>query len=84
MSRKSKCDKTLNKVRPTFTLFRNKCPICLKLHKKSKYFTTLYGLQYHLKEHQNNDDTSVSKISINDIRLVIPHIARAIEWGMLS
>jgi hypothetical protein len=82
--RKSKCNKTLSDVRPTFTLFRNRCPICLKLHKKSKSFTTLYGLQYHLTDHQKNDDESNSHISINEIQLVIPHIAKAIEWGMLS
>jgi len=82
MSRKSKVDKTHSSVRPTFTLFRNRCPICLKLHSKSKYFTTLYHLQNHLSTHSSDDESS-SQMSIADIKNLIPEIAKAIQLGIL-
>jgi hypothetical protein len=83
MSRKSKCDKSLSTVRPTFTLFRNRCPLCLKIYQKSKYFATLYGLQYHLNTHQKNDDVATSGISLDEIKNVISQIAQGIQWGMV-
>ena len=49
MSRKSKIDKTLS-LRPTFTVFRTRCPICLILNKKSKYKTVEIGYFSSKKE----------------------------------
>ncbi len=83
MSRKSKCDKTLSEIRPTFTVFRNRCPICMLLNHKSKLFTTLYNLQYHLSEHTSDDEVSTG-ISIPEIKKVISQIGQAIQWRMLS
>lgn len=83
MVRKDKCDKTLSEVRPTYTLFRNRCPICMRIHKKSKYFTTLYGLQYHLNTHQKNDDVATSGISLDEIKNVISQVAQALQWRMI-
>lgn len=83
MSRKSKGDKTLSPVRPTFTVFRNRCPICMLLNHKSKLFTTLYHLQYHLSEHTSDDEISTG-ISISEIKNVISQIGQAIQWKMLS
>ena len=83
MSRKSKGDKTLSPVRPTFTVFRNKCPICMHLNHRSKLFTTLYHLQYHLSEHTSDDEITTG-IEIHEIKNVILQIAQAIQWRMLS
>ena len=83
MSRKFKGDKTLSEIRPTFTVFRNRCPICMLLNHKSKLFTTLYNLQYHLSEHTRDDEISTG-ISIPEIKNVISQIGQAIQWKMLS
>ena len=81
MSRKSKIDKTLS-LRPTFTVFRTRCPICLILNKKSKLFTTLYHVQFHLSTHSSDDESS-SGISISEIKNMISQIAQGIQWGMI-
>jgi hypothetical protein len=82
MSRKSKCDKSLSTVRPTFTLFRNRCPLCMIITHKSKLFTSLYNLQFHLSTHSSDDESS-SGISIAEIKNVISQIAQGIQWGMV-
>lgn len=84
MTRKLKSNQTFTSDRPTFAPFKNKCALCLKLHKKSKYFNTLYGLQYHLSEHRKDNNDVFTETAIAEINKLIPHIARAIELGMLS
>ena len=83
MSRKSKLDKTLSKIRPEFNVFRIRCPICMKLNHRSKMHTTLYNLQYHLATDHSSDDEISSGISVDSVKNVISQIARAIEWRMI-
>lgn len=80
--KKSKLIKTHSVVRPTYTVFRNRCPICMRLHGKSKLFTTLYHLQNHLCTHSTEDE-STTGILIKNIKNIILQIAQALEWGML-
>jgi hypothetical protein len=81
MTRRDK-NGTKKPIRVSFTAFPSKCSICLKLHSRSKIFGTPYHLQYHLKDH-NSDDENSTGISILDVRQTIDHICKAIEWGML-
>ena len=68
--------------RSNYTLIANRCPICMKLHNKSKKFGTPYQLQYHLNNH-NSDDENTTGISIVEISQVIKTVAKAIQWRML-
>jgi len=76
-------DKFSTKI-PTRTIYTDspcKCPICLKLHNKSKKFGTPYHLLYHLKNH-NSDDELSSNISVIDVKHTVNHICKAIEWRL--
>ncbi len=68
--------------RADYTPIANRCPICMKLHNKSKKFGTPYQLQYHLKSH-NSDDECTSGISIIETSKTIKVITKAIQWRML-
>jgi hypothetical protein len=76
-------DKFSTKIptRMIYTDVASKCPICLKLHNKSKKFGTPYHLLYHLKNH-NSDDELSSKISVIDVKQTVNHICKAIGWRM--
>jgi hypothetical protein len=54
----------------------------MKLHNKSKKFGTPYQLQYHLNNH-NSDDENTTGISILEILQTIKVITKAIQWRML-
>jgi hypothetical protein len=53
------------------------------LNHKSKLFTSLYNLQFHLSTHSSDDESS-SGISIAEIKNVISQIAQGIQWGMVQ
>ena len=81
MTRRDK-DSTKKPIRVNYTAIPSKCPICLKLRSRSKKFGTPYHLQYHLRDH-NSDDENSTGISILDVRETIDHICKAIGWRML-
>jgi len=68
--------------RSNYIPIANRCPICIKLHNKSKKFGTPYQLQYHLNNH-NSDDENTTGISVLEISQTIKVVTKAIQWGML-
>jgi len=69
-------------TRIIYTALAVRCPICLKLHNKSKQFGTPYHLLYHINDHDLDDQTT-TLITLEEIRFTIKQICRAIEWRML-
>ena len=68
--------------RTNYIPIANRCPICMKLHNKSKKFGTTYQLQYHLKNH-NSDDENSTGISVLEISNAMKMISKAVQWRML-
>jgi hypothetical protein len=54
----------------------------MKLHNKSKKFGTPYQLQYHLNNH-DSDDENTAGISVLEISHTIKVVTKAVQWGML-
>jgi hypothetical protein len=54
----------------------------MKLHNKSKKFGTPYQLQYHLNNH-DSDDENTTGISVLEISHTIKVVTKAVQWGML-
>jgi hypothetical protein len=80
MARRDK-DDTKKPIRVNYTALNSRCPLCMSLYSRSKKFGTPYHLQYHLKDH-NSDDENSTGISILDVKQTVNHICKAIEWGM--
>ena len=68
--------------RSNYIPIANRCPICMKLHNKSKKFGTPYQLQYHLNNH-DSDDENTTGISVLEISHTIKVVTKAVQWGML-
>jgi hypothetical protein len=68
-------------TRTLYTALNSKCPLCIKLHNKSKKFRTPYHLLYHLKDH-NSDDECSTNITINEIKEIVKNICKAIRLKM--
>jgi hypothetical protein len=68
-------------TRTLYTALNSKCPICIKLHDKSKKFGTPYHLLYHLKDH-NSDDECSTNIAITEIKETVQYICKAIQLKM--
>lgn len=81
MTRRDKFS-TKHPTRTLYTALNSKCPLCMALHNKSKIFGTPYHLLYHINDH-NLDDESTTKITIDEIRITVKQICKAIEWQML-
>ena len=71
-----------NPTRIIYTSFPIKCPLCMALHNKSKNFGTPYHLLYHINDHDIDDQTT-TLITLEEIRLTVKQICKAIEWRML-
>jgi hypothetical protein len=69
-------------TRVIYTDFAIKCPICMKLHNKSKKFGTPYHLLYHINEHSIDDQTT-TLITLEDIRFTVKQLCKAIQWRIL-
>jgi hypothetical protein len=80
MTRRDK-DSTKKPIRVNYTALNSRCPLCMRLFSKSKKFGTPYHLQYHLRDH-NSDDENSTGISILDVRQTVNHICKAIGWRM--
>jgi hypothetical protein len=81
MSRQNKTNQH-SPSRINYIPIANRCPICMKLHNKSKKFGTPYQLQYHLNNH-DSDDENTAGISVLEISHTIKVVTKAVQWGML-
>jgi len=80
MTRRDKFS-TKSPTRTLYTAMISKCPICIALNNKSKKFGTPYHLLYHINVHDLDDQTT-TLITLEEIRLTVKQICKAIEWGM--
>lgn len=59
------------------------CPICKKIRKKSKKFSSPYALMYHLGDWHGKEDEISSGIHVKDVYRGIRLVCRAYEMGIL-
>ena len=60
-----------------------RCPICKKINRASKKFSSPYALMYHLTNVHDHQDEIISNISIDQVRNVARAITKACEWKIL-
>lgn len=68
-------------IKPTVSV-RIFCPICIWSKNKSKKFSTVYSLKYHLSaEHQG--DLYPENLTLDNVREILLAIEKAIQIGMV-
>ena len=70
-------------VRYDYVQIRLLCPICKKITKQSRMYSSPYSLKYHLTTYHNKQDEIESSITINEVKQIARTIDRAIEFNML-
>ena len=82
MSNTSKRDEIHVSSRSIYVQISHACPICKKIFKHSKKFSSPYALLYHLNSHTKEDEYNAG-VHKEDIRRIIRTIVRAYEVGVL-
>jgi|APSaa5957512535_1039671.scaffolds.fasta_scaffold33087_2 hypothetical protein len=77
-------DSNKTHVRIDYKRFKVTCKICQETGKqKSKSFTSLYALKYHLTTEHNKEDEIETGITRKMILETARAITTALEWNML-
>jgi len=76
-------NKTHQPSREIYAQIPHSCPICKKLYRKSKKFSSPYALMYHLSDIHVKEDENLSGISIDEILLAIRLVCKAYKIGIL-
>jgi len=67
-------------IKPKITL-RLFCPFCISNKNRSRKFSTIYALKYHLNQHEGEFYTKV--LNLEHVRQTLCAIETAIEIGMV-
>ncbi len=76
-------DKTHEPHREIYVQIPLECPICRKLRKKSKKFSSPYALMYHLTDWHGREDEILSKITVAEVHRGIRLVCNAYKIGVL-
>jgi len=59
------------------------CPYCLAIKHRSKRFTTIKALSWHVTHHHKTDAKYFLDVSREDVLKTIAHVEKAFALGML-
>ena len=77
-------ESTKTNVREDYKPCNTICSICKRIGKqKSKQFSTLYALNYHLATEHDREDEISAGVTRKQIRQTTKAISKALNWQML-
>lgn len=71
-----------SQINPTIKELRLFCPYCILNNKRSRRFSSVYSLKYHL--YNIHKDENTSEYTTESLQNVIQNLEKAIKLGMIK